>query len=120
MVEKDEPGSLGAVSASRGSNAMRGGGAAVLVGILVAIAFLIARQARLHGIDSDYLVQQLQAGDLRQYRRHVLFMPIAGQVFGWLRPFGISAFVSLQLLSALGVAIGVAASHRAAAIFLAG
>jgi hypothetical protein len=120
VVKKDEPGSLGAVSASRGSNAMRGSRAAVLLGILVAIAFLIARQARLHGIDSDYLVQQLQAGDLRQYRRHVLFMPIAGHVFGWLRPFGISAFVTLQMLSALGMAIGVAASHRAAAMFLAG
>jgi hypothetical protein len=121
VVEKDEPSSLGAGSASRGSNTMRGGNTvAAAVAVVVGLALLLARQARLHGIDSDYLVQQLQAGDLQQYRRHVLFMPLAGQVFGWLRPFGISAFVTLQLISALGVAVGVAASHRAATIFIAG
>jgi hypothetical protein len=104
----------------RAGSAMRGGLAHVVVAIVVAVVLVLARQARLHGVDSDYLVQQLQAGDLQQYRRHVLFMPIAGQVFAWLQPFGISAFVTLQLISAIGTALGVAATQRAATIFIAG
>lgn len=120
MVAKVESSLSGASLAPRTGSAMSGGWAAVVVAIVVAVVLLFARQARLHGVDSDYLVQQLQAGDLQQYRRHVLFMPIAGQVFAWLQPFGISAFVTLQLISAIGAALGVAATHRAAAIFVAG
>ena len=91
-----------------------------MVAIVVSFVLILGRQARLHGIDSDYLVLHLQSGDLSQYRRHVLFMPLAAGLFGLLQPFGVGAFASLQILSALGVAIGAFATHRAVVWLLAG
>ncbi len=45
---------------------------------------------------------------------HALYVPLNRVVAGWLEPLGVSTFRSMQAVSALGAALSVAASHRAA------
>jgi hypothetical protein len=78
------------------------------------LLYALLRQNSLHGFDVYYLLQWLEGGG--SHAQHPAWLPLARGMHALLRPFGATPFDSLCLLSALGMATGVAALHRAALV----
>lgn len=85
-----------------------------LAGGCLALYVLLAQEA-FHGLDVHVHIFFLTQGQL-EHPLHLLYMKIVGTAWPLLRGLGMSPHHALRLLSALGTAVGVCFSHRAAAL----
>ncbi|MEZ5964691.1 MAG: hypothetical protein R3F56_12655 [Planctomycetota bacterium] len=86
---------------------------AVVAAGALAVYLLLAQEA-FHGLDVHVHVFFLTQGHL-EHPFHLLYMKLAGAAWPPLRALGLSPHHALRLLSAVGTALGVASTHRAAA-----
>lgn len=84
---------------------------AVLGACFLALYVVFARET-LHPPDAARWIQQAHAGD-RNEHHHFLYNRIACATAAWAASFGVSAFVALRALSAVGGALAVVFAHRA-------
>lgn len=85
----------------------------VLAAASLALYLALAQEA-FHGLDVHVHVFFLTQGHL-EHPIHLLYMKLVGGVWPPLRAMGLSPHHALRFLSALGTALGVLCTHRAAA-----
>jgi hypothetical protein len=87
---------------------------ALAIAAVALCAYLATGQNLFHGFDDFHYLRSVVVGD-SSYTLHALYLPTASMWSRFLAWFGIDAYEAMRALSSFAAAVGVFASHRAAA-----